>query len=112
MLVCEQLQQLISSFFYKHLGYFKVIEDLEEKKRRRRGSGNKKIARELIKLDIQDRGPLFIDWELGLSKKGCHESMPKSLFGIPKNSKKILIMWRRNLKSHMLKDFLIKIRKK
>ena len=49
VLVCEQLRQLTSFFFYKHLGYSKVIEDLEEKEnRRRRGSKNKKLARKLI----------------------------------------------------------------
>ena len=60
MLVCEQLRQLISSFFYKYVGYSKVIEDLEEEKRRRRkGSKNKKSTRELIMGCPRERSPFY-----------------------------------------------------
>ena len=60
MLVCEQLRQLTSSFFYNHLEHSKVIGDLEEEERRRRKSSeNKKSIRELIMGRPREGSPFY-----------------------------------------------------
>ena len=72
MLVCEQFRQLTSSFFYKHLGYFKVIGDLEEEEiRRRRGSEIKKSTRKLIMGHPREGSPFY-----RLEIKTFQERMP------------------------------------
>ena len=72
MLVCEQLRQLISSFFYKHLRHSKVIENLKEKeRRRRRGSKNKNFIRELIMGRPREGSPFY-----RLRIRTFHERMP------------------------------------
>ena len=71
-------------FFYKHLGYSKVIEDLEEEeKRRRRGFENKKSIKKLIRGRPREGSPFY---RLGI--RTFQERMPwinaKASFWHPK----------------------------
>ena len=78
---------------------------MEKKERRRRKAlENHKIVRKTIMGNPREEPPFY---RLGIrvsSREGHQESTPKSPFGIPKKFKKINIMWRRILKSHMPKD--------
>ena len=91
VLACKQLRQLIFSFFFKHLGYSKVIEDLEvEERRRRRALKNHKTVREPMMGCPREELPFYRLGIRVLPKNGCQESMPKPLLASHKIPKKLL----------------------